>query len=475
MSNILVINDILNNQFMFYHYLEANYPNILDYLNNNNIDLNYYCAYSAKISSTVSYLITSSTIKKKYNGFRLIVIHQSEHCELNAINNSQSGIKIFYDNIVINISNSQSEQEFFQTICSFMQSNNIHCAPRLYISNNKLVNNYIYDYYGGSYCNMNGYFSNYISCNEHEDNVTSIYHCTNTIYLKIFNNLKYISLNLDYMFSRANFPISLKAIKLDYYHDYNLNMDSLPLTLHTIYFNSKLNVKINKGFLPDSINTIIFKDYNMQIDSGILPKNLHVLRFGDRYNTKIDFGVLPEFLLELSFGDCYNIQIDDGVLPNSLIKLSFGKDYNKPIKVLPSSLKTLIFKGVYNTKINVGELPNTLRTLIFSDSYTKKLNLNVLPNSLKKLVLGARYYKAIKPNILPNSLEKLEFGYEYNEYIGQNILPNKLRAITFSSNYDHYFDQGVLPKSVKKIIFCGFEDKDHLLAEYSNIKIVYKY
>ena len=67
------IHDTFNNQFKFYSYLYNLNNGILHYLENNNVDINYYCFFS-KIIDNIHYLITSSTTKRKMNGYRIITI-----------------------------------------------------------------------------------------------------------------------------------------------------------------------------------------------------------------------------------------------------------------------------------------------------------------------------------------------------------------------------------------------------------------
>jgi hypothetical protein len=39
------VNDLFNNQFMFYSYLHKLNSDIFQYLENNNININYYCFF----------------------------------------------------------------------------------------------------------------------------------------------------------------------------------------------------------------------------------------------------------------------------------------------------------------------------------------------------------------------------------------------------------------------------------------------
>ena len=68
------IHDSLNNQFRLHNYLVKLNTNLLQYLENNNIDINYYCFYSSVIADK-HYIITSQTTKRAQNGYRLIFIH----------------------------------------------------------------------------------------------------------------------------------------------------------------------------------------------------------------------------------------------------------------------------------------------------------------------------------------------------------------------------------------------------------------
>ena len=63
--------DSFNNQFKLYSYLFNLNNNLPQYLDNNNINVDYYCFHSIIIDN-IHYIITSATTKRKDNGHRLI-------------------------------------------------------------------------------------------------------------------------------------------------------------------------------------------------------------------------------------------------------------------------------------------------------------------------------------------------------------------------------------------------------------------
>jgi hypothetical protein len=59
-----LVYDSLNNQFKLHDYLDNN---IMFYIDNNNICVNYYCFFKKQIGNA-QYILTSSTTKRKDNG-----------------------------------------------------------------------------------------------------------------------------------------------------------------------------------------------------------------------------------------------------------------------------------------------------------------------------------------------------------------------------------------------------------------------
>ena len=76
--------DSFNNQFMLHHYLSNMDNNLLYYLENNSLNINYYCFFF-KIIDNVHYVVTSNIVKRENNGHRLIIIKNVE-MDSNSIN-----------------------------------------------------------------------------------------------------------------------------------------------------------------------------------------------------------------------------------------------------------------------------------------------------------------------------------------------------------------------------------------------------
>jgi hypothetical protein len=94
------IRDSLNNQFKLCNYIAKLNNNILQYLDNNNINVNYYC-FCSKIIDNKHYIITSQTTKHALNGYRLITICDAE--KDNNIFEYDDNLDIIFENIHIKI------------------------------------------------------------------------------------------------------------------------------------------------------------------------------------------------------------------------------------------------------------------------------------------------------------------------------------------------------------------------------------
>jgi hypothetical protein len=323
------IHDSFNNQFKLHNYLANLNNNLLQYFENNNLDVNYYCFFS-KIVDNVHYIITSATKKRKNNGCRLINISCSE--ANNNIYYCENFTIIYFEGMCIKIS------ELINDINEHIKILDIKVVD---FDESALPDGVINCYHE--------YNSDVL-----EDNVTEI----------------------------------LRVNKIE---DFNLvhNLQNLK----KLTFSCSYDQTISKNMLPDSLQTLTFGHYyNQIIGENVLPNSLQTLIFGRCYRQTISKNMLPNSLQTLTFGRDYNQIIGKNVLPNSLQTLTFGSHYNQIIgkNVLPNSLQTLTFSHDYNQIINDNVLPNALQTLTLTVNYNQIIRKNVLPLSLKNIIF--KYY-----------------------------------------------------------------------------------
>jgi hypothetical protein len=197
--------DCLNSQFMLYPYLEEIAEGICQYLDNNNIIVNYYCIAANQLYGA-HYIVTSSTIKNKEIGYRQIIIKKSL-CEHNQIIvKSLGAMTIHYENICLDIGelvmdiNTHSVQYGIEidNINIFRQINSLQYYvydPMYYTGWVNFEENYNKDTLEETYTNMK------IIINESTKN-----------YLKLFLNLKNLVIYCEHaIYLRKNmFPANLK-------------------------------------------------------------------------------------------------------------------------------------------------------------------------------------------------------------------------------------------------------------------------
>ncbi|EFA79278.1 hypothetical protein PPL_07696 [Heterostelium album PN500] len=121
----------------------------------------------------------------------------------------------------------------------------------------------------------------------------------------------------------------------------------------------------------------------------------------------------------------------DSPLPTKLKSISFRKIFNQPLfkDCLPSALKKLKFCHLYNQPLEPGVLPDTLEKLIFDDEFNQPFEPGVLPASLKVLSLRGRIYdQQFKVGSLPPNLEVLEY-YGVDTPISEGVLPKTLHTL----------------------------------------------
>jgi hypothetical protein len=336
--------DIFNDQFMFYHYLSKLNTNIIDYLNNNNLNLNYYCFYWHKIDN-VHYILTSNTTKRSDNGCRLITIDTDNSKENFVAVNKSHTVAIFYENISIEIS------DCGKNICDIpIPMFNIFDPATIAIESNALNYSYFYDK------------------NILESQVTILHNATNLNNIKMLDNLQELFIfMLSGTINKGDLPESVHTLNFGLYSQ-TTSANVLPMTLKNLVFGVDYNTKIDAGILPSSLQTLEFgREYNQYISVGVLPSSLQTLEFGHKYNQYIGVGVLPLNLQRLKFGYHYNQEIVYGVLPDNLLILEFGDMFNKDIgsEILPINLRELIFGFSFNQAIRAGVLPPKLNNLVF--------------------------------------------------------------------------------------------------------------
>jgi hypothetical protein len=404
------IHDSLNNQFKLYNYILKLNTSLQYYLENNNIDINYYCFFSNVIGKK-HYIITSQTIKRKNNGYRLISIQDTE--KGNNILECDNKLNIIFDNIHIKVT---SIIDDITDVVKNLGIKIINCNA-LPISNQTMDHRKYYDK----------------NCLE-----SNILNMVDVMSLDIINNFENMA------------PNTLQSLTFNFNYDQIISKNVLPNSLRTLTFGNYYNQIIGEQVLPHWLQTLTFgNSYKQIIGVKVLPNLLHTLTLGHSYNQKINKTVLPSSLQTLTFGHSYNREIDKNVLPSSLQTLSFGHSYNRIInkKILPKLLQKLTFGHCYNRLINKNILPIYLRELTFGYSYNRMIDENVLPNSLQTLIFGYLYNQIINKNVLPNSLQTLTLGYSYGQLIGENVLPNSLHTIFFEG-----CNKYIIPLSFHNII-----------------------
>jgi hypothetical protein len=325
--------DFLSTQFKLYYYLNNINSNLIQYLDNNNINIDYYCC-AAKVIGNNHYLITSDTTKNKNIGRRIITIDINTTFYDNQITCNLEEVKIYFEDMYININISQTIAD-------------INAIIKLY----SLV---IIDL-----------------CNQIE-----------------VTDLELQKVKLDLIWPHSRNINELCVLKICNYK--NLNNLHMFQNLLSLEFSDTFNKEIKEQILPESLQTLIFGTlYNQYIEPNILPKTLRIIKFGEYYNKPIKANALPEYLEELLFCGYYNLAIDKGVLPPNLKIIRFNNTYNKIIgrDVLPTSLKTIQFGTHYGKIIPDGVLPDNISQIIFINTQIIFPKLNLVPVQHRKKIL----------------------------------------------------------------------------------------
>jgi hypothetical protein len=410
--------DCLNNQFRLYSYLADINSSIVQYVENNNLNINYYCIIS-KIVEKTHYLITSNTIKNNENGYRLITINENDqdHDDNNIIYNNNK-IHIYYDNLTITIGS------LTQDINSQIANYNIQVDSKIMSTN--VINNEIL---------LHLYYDRNIVAEMLTE--LHVYHkeTRNRCFSNLFPNVRALNMkgklcetclllpNLTIL-TIANFPTttkpfhiknklpqSLQSLTFDrYYGNNTFDYDILPTNLRTLTFNY-VNRPLNANILPPNLHTLILNSFDQPINPNVLPPNLHTLNLGNRYNHQINQNILPPNLHTLALPARYNKLLYLNVYQQcSNILTNKTLCYN----ILPKSLKIINFTCANKTtnktdivpimawgKIRHDNVMPTYSKIIKILSYIASFRyiipylcfIKIMCEYAKWLLLKTRYYK----------------------------------------------------------------------------------
>lgn len=222
-----------------------------------------------------------------------------------------------------------------------------------------------------------------------------------------------------------------------------LNLGNLMIEELYIKFNQKINFmnidlsKVKRIRFCNEFNDVVVNlpshiiklqfgnNFNHKSIVNFLPKNLKCLIFGNDFNQDL---VKPLLYLEyLIFGYSFNSMICFG---DNLKYLKFGYKYNEVPRLLPNSLKTLIFGNSFDRSLII---PENLEKLILGDSFTNIINFNN-NTKLKYLRFGWKYNRCLTDinSKLPDTIEEIHFCSEYRSKL-YNI-PNNIKKICLSKD-----------------------------------------
>jgi hypothetical protein len=396
--------DCLNTQFRLYHRLKKLNRDILQYLDNNNLNINYYCIHEDKCGD-ITHILTSDTIKNGKRGHYKISITMEEIIE-NKVSIFDNITTVHYENIIITV------------LPSSINLLKVQVCDK--IINNKIDLNLCYDKDIDESLFINMHATNYT------DKTSKM--------LKMFINLNTLTLtdkiNDEIKIFENNLPNNLHKLVINVNR---LFIRKLPKYLHTINFENVVTFP-NINFL-NHLDTAILNNYcTSPIPTNYFPQSLKTLMFDNHFDQMIYQNSLPPMLETITFGYHFNHQILTDILPISLKNLTFGYSYNLPIgkNVLPPLLENLVYGYMYNQVVEIDVLPMSLKSLIFGYSYNQVIMKGVLPQ-LSKISFGPKYNQVIVE--LPESIKVIKF-----EYFGTLVKKDRLlpRPFVYLATYRAY-------------------------------------
>lgn len=382
-------------------YLKNNNINIdiLNYAKNEGLDINYitfidYC------ESDVHYLVTSNTLRKPNNGYRLITI--SKTVKNNTIIDYRKFSLTPHNELEIN----------YESINMTITKQYPSIKPLEFILGPELLKAIV----------------NSANLNSDDEEVAG--YESDTLLMRNLNHNKNYDLSkithiADYYKNEFMLSLLVKPILKISVSDFD-HIDILPFaSLKKITFLKSID-KFNPAILPITVETIIFNRLRQKIDL----RQCHNLK-------KINFG--------LHFNDIF-------ALPDSCETIIFGDLYDRVLPILPTSLKSLIFGKAYNQIIYQHTFQNAtkLETIMFGRCYNQILP--ILPNSIKRLELGELFNQEITS--LPLSLEIFTIGSSYDKHIESSLFTN-LTTLIFNNDARPGLIDITAIKTLKTVIIYG--------------------
>jgi hypothetical protein len=316
----MIIHDSFSNQFMLYNYISNLNCNLIQFIENNNININYYCFYK-EVNNSTHNIITSSTTKRKDSCNKSITIKTfTDFFDTNSVNEQEKNLIIKFENIYIQIE-------------PYTQNLNIE----------------IRTYYNENPSEKKIYCEKYYNANILENNVTEIINVYDQNILCNLENLSTVVFHDRFNQKICNSILPKSIINLTFGYRYNQYMveNTLPKSLHTLTFGKYYNQIINVNVLPKMLQTLVFGSmFDKNIELEVLPTSLRILTFGRWWNNILQKNVLPHSLEILTLSKYYNQTISANVLPQSIKKIQLdcnkqGRPYAMD-SVIPTEFKSKV-------------------------------------------------------------------------------------------------------------------------------------
>ncbi|EFA85099.1 hypothetical protein PPL_02096 [Heterostelium album PN500] len=265
---------------------------------------------------------------------------------------------------------------------------------------------------------------------------------------------------------RNCFPESLVDLTLQYNHP--LTYGALPPNLLELGLRNYEH-DIEPGVLPDSLKTLYLSaKFDKPLKVGSLPPNLEFLSLGYQYNKAIEEGVIPRSLKSLNISQVENLTVKfppDGNLqtihchhsflpqvPESVTKITIDFGVAITGKLTLPNIRSLTIDNMIGN-IPRGYIPSTVTKLHMGRNFklTAQSLRDVLPPGLKILKTGHDYNHIIEPGDLPESLERLELGYFFSQPLKVGSIPKNVKHVLLVNITNETLSPGVLPDGLETL------------------------
>jgi hypothetical protein len=283
-----------NNQFTFSYYLETNGfdKDLITFAeNHNNMSLNYVC-FASCVEGELHTLVTTNLKNNPTNGYRSIIINKVDVDDINKIVIGLDVTTIYYNNIMVKISN-VTDLHIIEAAINLKTLTNRKFTALGNINNK--VNTF-----DGFYKYNKNFNPVYINTIKHVTD-SSILSVLNSIEnAHIVNDLDFRNIILNKVYIVGQYVTVIPMARVIKFGDHCGKIFNFPPTVREIIFDHQFNEELKPLNLPEGLEKIrLGFHYKHELIPGIFPDSVHTIIYLGHIYGKLKNNVFPQSLKKL--------------------------------------------------------------------------------------------------------------------------------------------------------------------------------